>query len=186
MSRRTTILFAALVAAQVVGLVVFAGVRQIALSQGREVVLQTVPVDPRSLLQGDYAILDYEIAELPRGWDRLEIGDTVDVALRPGPEVWHADYHLLLSREDGTSYIRGPAHALSRNGDLSGEVFIRGRVNNRGRLDFGIGTYFVPEGTGHIIERARDVKVVVSIGERGNAVIKRVLVDGEPFAPTTQ
>ena len=65
MSRRMMILFFAVVAAQVVGLVLFAGVRQVALTQGREVTLQTAPVDPRSLLQGDYAILDYEIARLP-------------------------------------------------------------------------------------------------------------------------
>ena len=61
MSRRMTILLFAVVAAQVIGLVVFASVRQVAVTQGREVTLQTVPVDPRSLLQGDYAILDYEM-----------------------------------------------------------------------------------------------------------------------------
>ena len=68
-----------------------------------------------------------------------------------------------------------------------GLVYIRGTWRTiTGRLDFGIGTYFVPEGTGHIIERARDVKVVVAINERGHAVIKRVLVDGVPFDPVTQ
>ena len=103
--------------------------------------------------------------------------------LRPGPEVWRADYYLLLSREDGASYIGGPVHALPRNDDLSGEVFIRGRVNDRRRLDFGIGTFFVPEGTGHIVENASDVKVVVSLSASGNAVIKTVLVDGQPFDP---
>lgn len=183
MSRRMTVLLFAVVAAQVIGLVVFATVRQVAVTQGREVTLQTVPVDPRSLLQGDYAILDYEIAELPNNWDGIKIGDTVDVVLRPGPEVWRADYYLLLSKEDGASYIRGPVHAFPRDGDLSGEVFIRGRVNDRRRLDFGIGTFFVPEGTGHIVERAQDVKVVVSLSASGNAVIKTVLVDGEPFDP---
>ena len=167
MSRRVAILFAALVAAQVIGLVVFAGVRQIALSQGREVVLQTVPVDPRSLLQGDYAILDYEIAAPPDYMGDLRTGETVFVILQEAPEAWYAiDYQR---HEPG-----------GRN------VYIRGQVDDRGRLDFGIGTYFVPEGTGHIIERARDVKVVVTIGERGNAVIKQVLVDGEPFDPVTQ
>ena len=85
----------------------------------------------------------------------------------PGPDVWRADYYLLLSREDGASYIRGRVHAFPRDGDLSGEVFIRGRVNDRRRLDFGIGTFFVPEGTGHIVERAQDVKVVVSLSAVG-------------------
>ena len=54
---------------------------------------------------------------------------------------------------------------------------------DRGHLDFGIGTYFVPEGTGHIIERAQDLQVVASVDDDGNAVIKDVLVDGEPFDP---
>ena len=164
MSRRTTILFAALVATQVIILVAFAGVRQIALSQGREVVLQTVPVDPRSLLQGDYAILDYEIAELPDYLLDARPGDIAYVLLQESPESWYA-----------INYQRGEPVGRS--------VYIQGRVDERGRLDFGIGTYFVPEGTGRIIEQADDVKVVVVLDDQGNAVIKEVLVDGEPFDP---
>ena len=136
MSRRMTILLFAVVAAQVIGLVVFATVRQVALTQGREVILQTVPVDPRSLLQGDYAILDYEIAELPE-WLRDEpAGSTVYVVLRECGEVWCAGRHS--TREPKPD-----------------DVFIRGNVNDRRRLDFGIGTFFVPEGTGHIVETMR-------------------------------
>ena len=127
-------------------------------------VLQTVPVDPRSLLQGDYAILDYEIAAPPDYLGDLRAGETVFVVLRESPAAWYAiDYRL---------------HEPSGR-----DVYIRGKMDDRGRLDFGIGTYFVPEGTGHIIERARDVKVVVAIGERGNAVIKSVVVDGQRFDP---
>ena len=164
MSRRMTILLFAVVAAQVIGLVVFATVQQVALTQGREVTLQTVPVDPRSLLQGDYAILDYEIAELP-DWLRDEPpGATIFVTLAECGEVWCADRH--------STWEPDPT-----------DVFIRGKVNDRRRLDFGIGTFFVPEGTGHIVEDARDVKVVVSLSASGGAVIKTVLVDGEPFAP---
>lgn len=164
MSRRMTILLFAVVAAQVIGLVVFATVRQVALTQGREVTLQTVPVDPRSLLQGDYAILDYEIAELPSWLDDRPTGATVYVVLRECGDVWCDERHE----------TRAPD---------SGEVYIRGTVNDRGRLNFGIGTFFVPEGTGHIVENASDVKVVVSLSASGNAVIKEVLVDGQPFDP---
>ena len=162
-----TILLFAVVAAQVVGLVVFAGVRQAAVTQGREVTLQTVPVDPRSLLQSDYPILDYEIAELH---DRLRdspAGSEVFVVLRECGDVWHGSEQS----------PRQPEFA---------DVYIRGRINDRGRIDFGIGTFFVPEGTGHIVEDAQDVKVVVSLSASGNAVIKTVLVDGEPFAPDSR
>lgn len=159
------IAFWAIVAAQLVFLLGFIAVREIALSTGKEVVLQTVPVDPRSLLQGDYAILDYEIAWLPSWTDDWPAGRTVYVTLREVRGVWTA-----------WDYFDTDRH-------IAGEVFIRGRVDRPGHLDFGIGTYFVPEGTGHIVERADDVKVVVSIDRNGNAVIKDVLVDGEPFDP---
>ena len=163
MSRRLMILFFAVVAVQVIGLMVFAGVRQIALTQGREVTLQAVPVDPRSLLQGDYAILDYKIAEVPP-MAHWSADDTVYVVLYRCGDVWCAE------------------RRSTRRPDPD-EVYIRGTVSNRGRLDFGIGTFFVPEGTGHIVENASDVKVVVSLSSSGNAVIRSVLVDGQPFNP---
>jgi uncharacterized membrane-anchored protein len=92
---------------------------------------------------------------------------TVYVTLEEQREVWEAvDY------------------TLSR--PSSGQVFIRGSVDNRGLLDFGIGTYFVPEGAGRIIERATDVKVRTSVDASGRAVITEVLVDGEPFDPLVE
>ncbi len=164
MKRLASILFFAVVAAQVVGLVAFAGVRQVALTEGREVTLQTAPVDPRSLFQGDYAILDYEIAEIPRHLAEQPAGARVYVTLEECGDVWCAV-------------------AYTRSEPESAEVYISGVINANRRLDFGIGTFFVPEGTGHIVEEAEDVKVVVSLGDGGQAVIKSVLVDGFPFNP---
>ena len=164
MTRAASILFFAVVIAQVAGLITFALVRQVALTEGLEITLQTVPVDPRSLFQGDYAILDYEIAEIPAPLDEEPAGAEIYVLLSECGDVWCAMVYDVWEPD--------PA-----------EVYIRGTVNKRGRLDFGIGTFFVPEGTGHAIERAEDVKVVVSLGDHGQAVIKRVLVDGVPFDP---
>ena len=169
MTRWGMILFFVVVAAQVAGLLAFAGLRETVLARGREVVLQTVPIDPRSLLQGDYAILDYEIAELPPFLDDTSPGTPVFVELREGAEVWTAGRYST-RRENVDSY-----------------VYIRGTVVNQGhRLDFGIGTFFIPEGTGGIIENAADVKVRVSLDRNGRAVIKQVLVDGQPFDPYAQ
>lgn len=159
------IAFWAIVAAQLAVLIGFIGLREVALRTGTEVVLQTVPVDPRSLLQGDYAILDYEIARLPDWMDGFSAGRTVYVVLQEEREVWTS-----------SSYT-------DERSRVAGEVFIKGRIDRIGHADFGIGTYFVPEGTGRIIERAQDVKVVVIVDEDGNAVIKHVLVDGKPFDP---
>lgn len=162
MTRAASMLFLAVVVAQVIGLITFAAVRQTAVTQGLEITLQTAPVDPRSLFQGDYAIVDYEIGELPARLRQQPAGAEVFVTLEQCGEVWcAADYTLAQPQ--------------------SGEVYIRGVVSSRGRLDFGIGTYFVPEGMGDHIEWAQDVKVVISLGDQGRAVIKEVLVDGLSF-----
>ena len=177
MSLRFNLFFWGIVGAQIVVLLAMIGVKEATLQTGTEVVLQTVPVDPRSLLQGDYAILGYEVGEpgfavdgIP--WDqyandRPREGEVVYVTLWDAGDVWFADgYHS--SRED------------------AGQVMIRGVIDDRGWLDFGIGTYFVPEGTGRPIERAGDVKVKAVVDQDGNAVIKEVLVDGEPFEPVRE
>ena len=65
MSRTLKIAFWATVAGQIILLLVFIGFKENTLRSGTSVLLQAVPIDPRSPLQGDYAILDYEIAELP-------------------------------------------------------------------------------------------------------------------------
>ena len=160
------IAFWIVVVGQLVFLLAFIGYKEADLRDGTDVILQTAPVDPRSLLQGDYAILDYEIATLPQR-DYAPTGDYVYVGLRQGQEVWEAIYF-----RDTV-----PSHS---------EVFIKGRVDRPGHLDFGIGTYFVPEGTGGIIERAGDVRVVVNVDADGSAIIKDVLVDGLPFDPDFQ
>ena len=161
------IVFWIVVVAQLVFLIGFIVVKEADLRIGTEVVLQTVPVDPRSLLQGDYAILDYEIARLP-SYLQVEVSDTVYVGLRRGPKIWTAS-----------------GYTVARSG-VVGDVFIKGRVDRRGHVDFGIGTYFVPEGTGRIVEHADDVKVVVNVDGDGNAVIKDLLVDGDPFNPNSE
>ncbi|MCH7842272.1 MAG: GDYXXLXY domain-containing protein [Chloroflexi bacterium] len=159
------IAFWATVAGQIILLLAFIAVKENTLRSGTSVLLQTVPVDPRSLLQGDYAILGYEIAELPAWATDSKLGDRFFVELIEGEDgVWRAGrYSREKFEEDG--------------------VFIKGTVNSRGRLDLGIGTYFIPEGTGRIIEQAVDVKVRVAVSSGGTAVIEELLVDGAPFDP---
>ena len=111
MTRLTTILFFTVVVAQVAGLLAFTGVREAALARGREVVLQTVPVDPRSLLQGDYAILDYEIARLPGHLADTPVGEVVGqvvyVGLREHRDVWYANGYFFTRCLPGSIFTFG-------------------------------------------------------------------------------
>ena len=167
MSHLMKIAFWATVAGQIILLVAFIAVKENTLRTGTSVVLQTVPVDPLSLLQGEYVVLDYKIARLP---------GTLGDVFGPGSTV----YVRLGEIEDG---VWRDLDYGTRKPD-PGQIFIKGTVNERGRLEFGIDTYFIPEGTGDIIGRAVDVKVRVAIGSGGTAVIQELLLDGKPFDPT--
>ena len=79
--------FWVVVAGQLVFLLGFIAYKEIDLRTGTDVVLQTVPVDPRSLLQGDYAILDYEIAFLEGSGRDWPMGEQVFVVLEEGSDT---------------------------------------------------------------------------------------------------
>ena len=176
MSPKVRIGFLLVVAAQVALLIGMVGFKEFTLQTGTEVVLQTVPVDPRSLLQGDYVILRYEIGIPGRAKDVYPL-------LKALPSVDRgSQWHVALKQQGDVWVAAG--YYLSRQ--QAGPVAIKGNYNQRAELDFGIGSYFVPEGTGLAIERANDVKVRVAIDTDGNAVIKEVLIDGRPFDPSAE
>ena len=162
MSLQRKVCFGLVVGIHIAILLAFIGVQESRIQHGTEVVLKAVPIDPRSLMQGDYAVLRYEIGELKGSARGLGRGETLYVVLEETEDIWSAV-------------------TADTNRPETDVLFIKGQVDSTGWLDFGIGTYFVPEGTGYLIEQAGDVKVTVSVDESGNASIKNVQVDGESF-----
>ena len=78
---------------------------------GAHVRLEIVPIDPRSLFRGNYARLDYEIANLPRTLlsedpGRLRVNEIVYVSLREEGDIWHASAVSVTPPEQGV-YLRG-------------------------------------------------------------------------------
>jgi uncharacterized membrane-anchored protein len=156
--------FWVVVALQVLGVLSFAAVKEIGLRVGREVVLATVPVDPRDLFRGDYVVLRYEVTRFENCFNG--IGSVVYVALREREGMWVASGRPTSSFEA----------ALDQ-----GDVVIKGQVSQRTRtscdVTYGIESYFVPEGTGRAIEQARGkIKMRVVVDGLGNATIKEVLL----------
>lgn len=148
------------------------------LQAGREVVLPVVPVDPRSLFQGDYVILSYAISRqtLP--------GLTGGQELVSGQPA----YVTLAKAADGTwaQTAIGPAMPATLRPD---DVVLRGRVvnqwidgaNRQVMIDYGIEQYFVEEGRGREIEeqvRDRKITVLLAVDSNGRAAIKALLADG--------
>jgi uncharacterized membrane-anchored protein len=153
------------------------------LRDGTEVTLATRPVDPRDFLRGDYVVLNYEISSLPAG------------ALKDAPSSGKGTvvYVKVAPKDNVHAAVSVHKEPVALTGD---EVLIRGRASsgatcgpdNRSfcedlRIRFGIESYFVPQGEGREIEKARNqgkVTVVAAVTRAGRAAIKRLLIDGEP------
>lgn len=159
------------------------------LRDGREVRLQVVPVDPRDLFRGDYVVLDYKISAVRRGTiaaGELKREQAVFVTLRPDqnglaqaiaisttmPAVSGPDI-VIAGKIRSTSTC-----PLSDDGsrDCKGEGLQAVGVN------YGLESYFVPQGEGKVIETTEKsrIEVIAAVSTSGQAAIKRLLIDGKP------
>lgn len=159
----------------------FIGVKEFTLRTGEEVSLKTVPIDPRDLFRGDYVILAYDISTLdlnniPADYADFEIRDKIYVSL---------------NKENGY----GIPSRIYKNIPKSEKLFIKGIVKNirnkRLSVEYGIESYFVPEGKGREIERIREgtnagksLETKVCIDKFGNAVIKSLSVIPQKVKPS--
>ncbi|GAA0578661.1 GDYXXLXY domain-containing protein [Caenispirillum bisanense] len=100
------------VAAMLAVLVVMVVMRQWPLVTGQEVVLPTEPVDPRSLLRGDYVDLGYAVSRLSEATlplPEVTVGATVYVPLT-GPDAdghWHPAGVMLVPPLGPVPFLRG-------------------------------------------------------------------------------
>ncbi|MPY75699.1 MAG: hypothetical protein GEU87_15720 [Alphaproteobacteria bacterium] len=162
------------VALQTIALIAIVGVKQWTLATGTPVLLETQPVDPRSLFRGDYVILRYAINRLDAGLPGMP------GVFKPGETLY------VTLREDAPFWKPVSVHS-ARPEPQPGAVVIKGEIRYDARgvkaveMRYGIEEYFVPEGEGREIERPRrdgKVSILVAVDRFGNAGIKAVLIDG--------
>ena len=151
------------------------------LANGREVVLEVIPVDPRSLFRGDYVILGYDISryKLPPGTTPPKRNDFFYVTLRKGEgDKWQS-----------------VAGSTEQPADVKpDEAVIRGRVEyvydppkdeppgTMVNLHYGIESFFVPEGTGRELEKMvgeKKISAVIAVDDGGTAAIKGLMSEGQ-------
>jgi uncharacterized membrane-anchored protein len=157
--------------AQVVVLIGMIVLRSIPYFGGQTVLLQVQPVDPRDMFRGDYVILSYEFSRLPptgipglspahNGSARTQ-GQTVYVSLVPRGDGIH-------DRAGGFS-LTPPASGLYLRGTLIGN-----------RIEYGIESYYVQEGTGHKYEdaiRTHRLWAEVAVAPDGQAALKGLHIE---------
>mgnify|MGYP002784736947 CR=1 FL=1 len=150
------------------------------VTTGRVVTLQVVPVDPRDMFRGDYVVLSYKISRLDLnqlpGDSDFEGRGTIYVTLEPKDGVWDA---VSVSRKmpnaaPSQAVIRGAITGAYRNSQEDKETTVS--------IEYGIESFFVPEGKGRPIEDERNkdnVTVDVALGSDGRAAIKTLKIAGE-------
>ncbi len=146
------------------------------LSTGNMIMLETEPVDPRDLLRGDYVILNYkisniDIARLAREPGNYSRGQQININLEPIGKFWQPKAVWLRTKPSGGVNIKG---------------VVRNSQGPALSIEYGIESYFVPEGKGANIEAAirrtaqGKVAVEVAVDNSGRAMINRVLIDDLP------
>lgn len=160
--------------------------KQYTLNTGEQILLETQPIDPRSLFRGDYVRLDYTISTLPLdelgGDNTFERHDDAWVALEK-----HGEYHKPVAvyheKPEGVLAIKGRVEFI-RNSTWNPETQTS-TPDTSLVTRYGIENYFVPEDTGRELEirwseqGEKRVDIRVAVDNFGKAGIKAVLVNGE-------
>ncbi|MGW8958852.1 GDYXXLXY domain-containing protein [Paenibacillus sp. NPDC055715] len=124
------------------------------LATGASIKLKLAPVDPHSLLQGDYVMLNYDIST-PFSQDNWNRGK-VKVVLTPGSQgVYIADRLY----QEGEKLAN---HEVILNGQWDGS-----------RIQYGIENYFIPEGTGRNVEQNAHY-AYIRVSQNGDALLERL------------
>lgn len=181
-------------------LLIFAGLiasKEYTLRTGEELLLKTVPVDPRDMFRGDYVVLNYEISrldldEVPAESADFEYDDRIYLAMEL-EDGYGVPKKIYRTPPEGELYIKGTVKSITYDYEPTAEevpheeppVPRRTSVSEI-RVEYGIESYFVPEGRGREIEtqqwKGKRVDVRVVLDRQGNAIIKDLLIDGEKVA----
>jgi len=156
---------------------------------GTEVMLKTVPVDPRDLFRGDYVTLNYDISTLdmktiPADDTYFNYNDKIYLSLEL-KDGYGVPKRIYRTPPEDELYIKGKVKEIIYDWKADEEgIMIEEEALKELRVDYGIESYFVPEGKGIEIQEEQgtgkkgvDAKVIVD--KYGNAVIKSLLIGGK-------
>lgn len=160
--------------------------REVRVRTGQDVVLEVVPVDPRSLFQGDYVILSYPISTI-QAWYGAEptVGQDVFVTVVPGDKgnwifaTWN--YHPDSATRPGGITLKGKVDRVLKAADTNGGA------HGEFRVVYGLERFFVPEGQGLGVEqlaRGGKLSAIVSVWRDGSSTLKGLMNEGKVIYET--
>lgn len=121
------------------------------LAGGQEVVLELAPVDPRSLMQGDYMALNFALGRaVEQLWRERQEPDR-------NTQLWSVLQQLGAGQAVVRADEQGVAQLVRIDGGAAlqpGEAVLQYRMRNN-RVQFATNAFFFQEGTGERYETAR-------------------------------
>lgn len=126
------------------------GEKEQLLASGETVLFELAPVDPRSLMQGDYMLLNYAVA-----------------AVNPNEKTSENGYCVLKTDQNG---IAGKVRLQDKPEPLGkGEKIIKYHAGSSSNIRLGAESYFFEEGTGEKFEKAKFGGL--KIDDQGNSIL---------------
>lgn len=164
--------FIVIVILQISVLCVMIAKRVYLLDTGAKILLKCEPVDPRSLISGDYIILNYQVSSLAKelykdtDLNKLKSNNIVYVALeKPATEK----YWVAKSFSSDFESLK-----------KTNLIIMKGTIKDTYstiRIRYGVENYFVPQNQGLSIEQKMgDVSVEVSVSDTGESAISRLFI----------
>lgn len=129
------------------------------LATGDLIKLELQPLDPRSLIQGDYVILRYSISTIELK-DKVKPMEKVQVVLTPNEAGVY--------KYTGVYKYNGKFNKAYSMTDT--DVMINARANGWNGVIYGIESFFVPEGTGREVERNARY-AIVKVASNGDSIL---------------
>ena len=162
------------------------------ISGGREALLEILPVDPRDMLRGDYAMFQYTVSNIdsyvPRE-EGIKDGDTVYVVLSEGGKYRIATNVTTAKPAGDALFLKGKVVSGAEESKSQPQyekdmMWQPPDVLPKMNILYGVEQYFIPEGTGaslNLWDQNREAFAQVVIDDGGNAVIKQLYVNDKPW-----
>jgi uncharacterized membrane-anchored protein len=148
---------------------------------GQTVLLRVAPVDPRDMFRGDYVTLRYDFSRVPSGG----IAGLGHFDYSRSAEWQNRIVYVSLVPEADGRHWRAERFSLER--PTSGR-YIRGTIAGWGRIECGIESYYVQEGTGHKYEEAvrhGRLSAEVAIAPNGRAALRGLRIEPASAPPVS-
>lgn len=165
------------------------------LTQGTEIILKTIPIDPEDLFRGDYVSLNYEISEIDKGKLSTDLKENfpseaddyssikVYTSLEKDADGYFKVKSVSLKKPQSDIYLKGSLYRYREyeeyivNKDTPYEDY-QEKFKYVYHIDYNIDKYFVPENSGRKFEKASEKGNILAVIKiyKGHALLKEVRI----------